>query len=389
MQKICYVMLAGLLAGCASLPPGELEEIRAEGANSRARHPHYAVGGYGTLDQALALVATGESEEIDYWRLSTQPLDADRARLRQALDAAGGRGVQILGPDEVYRPRVHAAAVRPIGNLDASVLIAGTDRAMSVNGTGRVEWEKRGCGNIHSVRKLGKFIYYSNGAIWRVPANGDKWMNPQLVWKSKNAVGGGALCFDLTPEGNLVFAVNSTGEVVELDPYTRKEVVRFPVNFRNEKNEPVSAHGKLRSAHKNAVGNYIVSCAEAAVVRIYNRDGALVQELKTPGFTFDAIQRDNGNIVVSHVSGVTEYNPAYDVVWTLMPADLPGLNAANFTSLQQLPNGNLVVGTWANGAADSSRAGAFEVTPTKRVVWALASSTDINMMGAYKLDGSK
>ena len=65
---------------------------------------------------------------------------------------------------------------------------------------------------------------------------------------------------------------------------------------------------------------------------------------------------------------------------------MPDLKAANFTALQLRPNGNLVVGTWANGAADASHAGAFEVTPEKKVVWSLASSTDVNMMSARRLD---
>lgn len=385
MNKICYVMLAGLVAGCVSLPPGELEEIRAYGAQSRARLPHHAVGGYGTLEQAKALIATGESEEIDYWRLAKAPKDTERAELRKAFDGAGGRSVQILGPDEVYHPRTHAPALRTIGVLDAPVAAAGTDRAMVIDVTGAVMWEKRGCGNIHCVRKLGNFIYYSNGSIWRVPAKADKWANPQLMWSAENQVGGGALCFDVTAEGNLVFAVNSTEELVEFNPAEGKEVVRFHVDVRNEKNESPSAHGRLRCAHKNADGTYIVSCAEAAMVRVFDAQGQAVQNVKTPGFTFDAVKRPNGNIVVSHVSGLTEYTPEHEIAWTLTPADLPGLNAANFTGLQLLPNGNLVVGTWANGAADASRAGAFEVTPDKKVVWALASSTDINMMDVVKL----
>lgn len=122
------------------------------------------------------------------------------------------------------------------------------------------------------------------------------------------------------------------------------------------------------------------------MVREYDAKGCCVRSMKTPCFTFDAVKRPNGNYVVSHVTGLTEYTPEHEVVWTLKPEDLPGLGAANFTALSLQPNGNLVVGTWANGADDASRAGVFEVTPEKRVVWAFASSTDINMMSAVKLE---
>ena len=96
-----------------------------------------------------------------------------------------------------------------------------------------------------------------------------------------------------------------------------------------------------------------------------------------------------GNDIDLHINGdfrgaPSGYSPAPG--WTLTPDDLPDRRAANFTALQLLPNGNLVVGTWANGAADASRAGAFEVTPAKTVVWSLASSTDVNMMSARRLD---
>lgn len=386
MKALSVIVLMAIVTGCTTvLPPSELEAIRAAGAQSRERLPHHAVGGYGTLAQAKALVATGESEEIDYWRLAQEPTADERADLRKAFDGAGGRAVQILGPSEKFVRRPVAAALRVCGTPTVPVLAAGTDRVMCVLPGGGLQWEKRGCGNVHCVQQVGNFIYYSNGSLYRVPAVSDKWANPQLVWRPEDVTGGGVLCFDLTAQKTLVFGVNSTCEVVEFDPVTAKVLVRFPVDVRNEKNETPSAHGRLRCVHKTAEGTYLVSCAEAAMVREYDAKGCCVKSLKTPCFTFDAVKRPNGNIVVSHVTGLTEYAPDGQAVWTLKPDDLPGLGTANFTALSLQPNGNLVVGTWANGASDASRAGVFEVTPEKRVVWALASSTDINMMSAVKL----
>ena len=383
-SALLTLLTASVLGGCVSLPPSELEEIRDRGECSRTHRPYRAVGGYGCVEQAMKLIATGESEEIDYWRLTQDPSKTEREQLRKAFDAAGGRGVQILGPGETYVPRAYAAALRPIGETDAPVLLTGTDRVMIVNSYGLVQWEKRTCGNVHSARRIGNFIYYSNGSIYRVPLSENKWLRPQRVWRAKDATGGGALCFDVTPAGNLVFAVNSTGEVIEYNPQTETEIVRFKVDCGNEKNEMPPPHGRLRAAHRNSDGTYTVSCAGAQMVRVCESTGTVVKTIKTPNFTFDAVMRPNGNIVVSHVSGITEYN-GDEIVWQLTPDDLPELGVANFTSLQVLPDGNLVIGTWANGATDASRVGAFEVTPDKRVVWAFASATDINMMGAFKL----
>ena len=145
-------------------------------------------------------------------------------------------------------------------------------------------------------------------------------------------------------------------------------------------------HGRIRCARKTSNGTYLVACAGAETVREFDRAGQVVWSVKAPAFVFDAVRRPNGNTVVSHVTGLTEYKPDGTACWTLKPEALPDLKAANFTALQLRPNGTLVVGTWANGAADASHAGAFEVTPGKKVVWSLASSTDVNMMSARRLD---
>lgn len=88
MRNLSLLLLA-LVCGCASLPPSELEAIRAAGVRSRERLLRNPVGGAGSLAQAQAFVATGEAEEIDYWRFAAEPTSADRDALRTALDGAG------------------------------------------------------------------------------------------------------------------------------------------------------------------------------------------------------------------------------------------------------------------------------------------------------------
>lgn len=373
-----------IAAGCTTVVPSEIEAIRAEGAHLRERQPGRPVGGSGTLEQAKAFAATGESEEIDYWRLTSEPTAAERADLRAAFDGAGGRAVQILGPKDAWKRPATAPHLAVAGLLSGPVLAAGTDRVFLAGPDGSVKWEKRGCGNVHCVRRHGKFVYYSNGAIYRVPSESRAWACPERVWAPSNAAGGGALCFDLTSAGTLVIAVNSTCEVVELDIRTRVEIVRFPVDAKDAKGEMPGAHGKIRCVRKTDKGTYLVSCAGAETVREYDKTGRLVWSVKAPAFTFDAVRRPNGNTVVSHVTGLTEFAPDGTAVWALAPSDIPDIKAANFTALQLRPNGNLVVGTWANGSADATHAGAFEVSPDKKVVWAVASPTDVNMMSAVR-----
>ena len=52
--------------------------------------------------------------------------------------------------------------------------------------------------------------------------------------------------------------------------------------------------------------------------------------------------------------------------------------------IQELANGNLVIGTWANGELDASKATAFEITREKKLVWAWRPNADRNMMTAVR-----
>jgi hypothetical protein len=57
-----------------------------------------------------------------------------------------------------------------------------------------------------------------------------------------------------------------------------------------------------------------------------------------------------------------------ETVWSIEHNELPGIPLFWVTSLQQLPNGNLVVG---NTHAGPNNPQIFEVTRDKKVVWAL------------------
>ena len=92
----------------------------------------------------------------------------------------------------------------------------------------------------------------------------------------------------------------------------------------------------------------------------------------------------NGNTLVSHLDAVTEYSPDHQVVWQFTCADAPELKLANLCGIWEQKNGNLVVGTYANGVEDGSRTTAFEVTRGKKVVWSYAAAGKrFSMMTAF------
>ena len=102
------------------------------------------------------------------------------------------------------------------------------------------------------------------------------------------------------------------------------------------------------------------------------------------GDTLSSLARQNGQSVRSllrlnpNLTQQTAIYPGQIVVTAI--EDAPELKLDSLCGIWEQPNGNLVVGTWANGAPDATRATAFEVTRDKRIVWAHFPAQDRNMM---------
>ena len=79
-----------------------------------------------------------------------------------------------------------------------------------------------------------------------------------------------------------------------------------------------------------------------------------------------------------------EINSRGETVWELTAADLPDYNFKSIQIATRLPNGNTLINNWVNqwdGTTNPNTAPvqAMEITPDKKVVWALRSWTDPNL----------
>ena len=279
-----------------------------------------------------------------------------------------------------------AAADSPVrGKMGQPLLTCGAGRAFLVAPDGRVAWSKSGCGNIHRVWKHGEWVYYSNGNIHRVNiVSGDR----ELVYKpcEKEGVYG----FEVLKNGNIVVAENGTGYIAELKAGTWEPVVRFMGDpAAPDGKVPGGMHHRYRMIRKTGAGTYLVCCSSANYVREYDKDGKLVWEQKIPAkITFDCLRRANGNTLVSHLDAVTEYTPDHQIAWRFSCEDAPQLKLANLCGIWEQKNGNLVVGTYANGVEDGSRATAFEITREKHIAWSYAAAGKrFSMMTAFPVGG--
>lgn len=373
-----------VLVAAGESPESYMERLRDAAEAARAADPGavVAAGAGASDDFAKTLIGFGESEEIDSWTVDNPAPERVRT-LRGLFDGAGGRAVRLVdAAGKPLDPVTKTAPSRLVGVPSSPILAAGTGRAYVLGVDGGIDWQRTGCGNIHCVQQHAGSVYYSNGSLYRCRLPGTK---AELVYRPAVRKGAGVLGFEITPAGTAVMAVNSMDEIVELDLATKKEVVRFKVDPRNAKGETPGAHGHLRLVHKTAKGTYLVCCAGASCVREYDRAGKLVWEQPVPVMAFDCRRRANGNTLVSHITAITEYTPDHKEVWSFKPDALPELKVGVLCGIQELENGNLVVGTWANGEPDASKATAFEITREKKLVWAWYPSNDCNMMTAVRL----
>src|ERR1019366_3433385 len=152
-----------------------------------------------------------------------------------------------------------------------------------------------------------------------------------------------------------------------------------------------SPHRDTRLVRKLDTGNYLV-CQEAlGAVREYDSAGKIVWDYAVPLFAkkamgghgveawgnavFAAVRLGNGNTLISTGNGhsVIEVTPDKKIVWHLEQDDLPGIKLAWVTSLQVLPNGNIVLG---NCHAGAKKPQIIEITRDKRVVWTFHDFTN-------------
>lgn len=140
---------------------------------------------------------------------------------------------------------------------------------------------------------------------------------------------------------------------------------------------PASVHGQFRHARLTPNGTLLVAHMDLNKVVEYDATGKELWSFPAKG-AWSVTPLEGGNVLITDSVGVREVTRRGDTVWAFTPQDVP---AYRFDSLQQawrLPSGNTVVNNWINvwsASAKPDTLQAIEVTPEKKVVWALRSWT--------------
>lgn len=113
----------------------------------------------------------------------------------------------------------------------------------------------------------------------------------------------------------------------------------------------------LAAAVKDKSGDYLLLTTGGTIIRVNNQKKELKSFAGVPArFYFAGMDvAPNGNIIITHPNGVTEFNPDGVKVWEKSVSGQP-------TSVQRLPSGNTLIA----GLQDRS---VIEVDRQKKVVW--------------------
>ncbi len=276
---------------------------------------------------------------------------------------------------------VALAAEAPTESVHHRVLAVDNGHAAIVNEKGEVEWEVPCRHDAHDIAMLpnGNVLLHT-GPTTVVEMTPDK----KIVWQhqSKPKAGyTGAVeihAFQRLPDGLTLIAESGNRRLIEVDK-DDKIVKEIPLTVEHP--EP---HRDTRLVRKLESGNYLVCHEGDGMVREYDPTGKVVWSYKldlagrprSPGHgpeghgteVFGAIRLKNGNTLIACGNGnrVIEVTSDGKIVWSIDHDELPGITLAWVTTLELLPNGNLIFGNCHAGPANPQL---IEVTRDKKVVW--------------------
>ena len=219
------------------------------------------------------------------------------------------------------------------------------------------------------ILTFSKSKQHPGGAVVQVNTKGKE----SLIWEGTQSEVNSA---QPTANGNLVITeAGPNPRLIEVNP-SGKLVLEFPLACQSENH-----HMQTRMARKIGDGTYLAPHLLDFAVYHYSADGKVLGKLDTTvegdsehkihTWPFTAIRHDDGHTLVccTHGNRVVDFDAKGNIVWTLTNDDLPGDWLQDPCGGQVLPNGNIVITSYAGGQKDRDAPKLFEVTRDKKVVW--------------------
>jgi hypothetical protein len=138
-------------------------------------------------------------------------------------------------------------------------------------------------------------------------------------------------------------------------------------------------HLQFRRVRMTAAGTFLVPHKNLNKVVEYDPTGKPIWSVDVP-VPWSAVRLKSGNTLVSSGSMqiIREFNPKGEVVWQFTQKDVPDIRLFSLQEADRLANGNTVISNWCPSAVKDPKdwrqtVQVLEVTPEKKVVWALRS----------------
>jgi hypothetical protein len=175
----------------------------------------------------------------------------------------------------------------------------------------------------------------------------------------------------------VMFILNGKqAKLMVLNLTTNQTEIQF--DLATNPNAP-TIHTQFRRARMTAAGTILVPHKDLDKVVEYDKTGKELWSVDVP-VPWSAIRLKNGNTLVSSGSTqvIREFNPAKQVVWEFSQKDVPDIRLFSLQEADRLANGNTVISSWCPNAVKDPKdwpktVQVLEVTPDKKVVWALRS----------------
>jgi hypothetical protein len=229
------------------------------------------------------------------------------------------------------------------------------------------------------ILTLNKSKLHRGGAVVGIAPDGKEtliWKGTQTEVNSAQPTEDGTFVITEAGKKPRLIEVNASGSVV----------VEFPLACQKQNH-----HMQTRMARRLPDGTYLAPHLLDFAVFHYGHSGKLLGKLDTTvsgdeqhdihTWPFTAIRHGEGRTLVccTHGNRVVDFDSSGKIVWTLTNEDLPGPWLQDPCGSQILPNGNIVITSYAAGRADPSAPKMFEVTPEKEVVWKYSDGSKVGI----------
>jgi outer membrane protein assembly factor BamB len=257
----------------------------------------------------------------------------------------------------------------------------GTGKMIIVGADGKTEWEYPNKHDVHDLHMLPNGNILTHTSHTRIVE-----INPQkeIVWSYESKPKDGnkgkveVHAFQRLNNGDTMIAESGNSRIIEVNK-AREIVKTIPLQVTKP-----DAHRDTRMVRKLENEHYLVCHEGEGAVKEYDETGKVIWQYnldlngrpRSNGHgpeghgveVYGAVRLPNGNTLIAggNNNRVIEVSPDKKIVWQVDQKELPGITLAWVTTLQVLPNGNVIIGNCHAGPENPQL---VEVTRDKKVVW--------------------